>query len=232
MIIRLLNFLLIGSIVSSLLLSSCEKDENGILDNPDYSQDQGEFKDSRDGKTYKWVKIDDQIWMAENLTYTGGGQYITDNDEWVNNTDYDGWCYYDNESNNGTTYGLLYQWEAAKIACPSGWHLPNDTEWTKLEQFIDNNGHSGNVGSSLKALTGWNDGGSGTDDYGYSALPGGFRSNINGTFHGVGGDCYWWCSTEYNSNYVYASFLFYFDADIHLHYDDKSYGFSVRCLRD
>jgi len=229
--IRILNLFLIGSIVLSVMLSSCKKDDDA--DNPDYSQDKGEFKDSRDSKTYKWVKIGDQVWMAENLAYTGTDlKHITHNNEWVNNTDYDGWCYYENDPTYGNTYGVLYQWEAAKQACPDGWHLPNDAEWTKLEQFIKSDGHSGSEGAALKALTGWDNGGGGTDDYGFSALPGGRRLISDGTFHNMGSNGYWWSSTENNSSNAYYRHLSYDDANVNRYDDDKSYGFSVRCVKD
>lgn len=81
----------------------------------------GTFTYPRDNKTYKWVKIGDQVWMAENLAYTGQDiQHITDSTEWSNNDDYDGWCYYNNDPVLGQKYGPLYQWEAAKTAVPPG----------------------------------------------------------------------------------------------------------------
>ena len=226
--IRLINLLLVGSIVSSVTLSSCKP----TPENPDYSQDNGAFKDARDSKEYKWVKIGNQIWMAENLTYTGSGiQQITDSNEWGNNLDDDGWCYYKNNSHYAETYGVLYQREAAKSACPGGWHLPNDAEWTKLEQFIENDGRSGNEGSVLKALIGWNNGGGGTDDYDFSALPGGVRS-YNGSFYDLGTRGEWWSATEQSGGYRHSRLLEYDNAAVTRNISSKSYGFSVRCVRD
>ena len=185
----LLKLLLIGSIVSSVMLNACEKEDESSPDNPDYTQDKGEFKDLRDKHVYKWVKIGDQIWMAENLAFTDSGRHELYNNEWaysLENDDFlfDGWCVYENDKNFGSMYGVLYQWQVAKAACPEGWHLPTDAEWTILELFIDNDGHSGNVASALKSIKGWDNGGGGTDDYGFTALPGGDRTCSEGEFRG------------------------------------------------
>ena len=140
------NLLLIGGIVSAVMFSSCNDDEP-TPGHTDYSQDKGNFNDERDGKEYKWVKIGDQIWMAENLAFkidTGG-------------------CWaYDNNKNYVSTYGYLYNWWTAKAAAPSGWHLPSDDEWTHLEDYLIENGYSydgviGNKGiaKSLAMDNGW-----------------------------------------------------------------------------
>ncbi|MDR2694074.1 MAG: fibrobacter succinogenes major paralogous domain-containing protein, partial [Chitinispirillales bacterium] len=116
----------------------------------------GTFTDSRDGKTYNTVKIGKQTWMAENLNYgTSSGS----------------WCYNDRDS-YCKKYGRLYEWETAKKTCPSGWHLPSRQEWEALVTYA---GGYEAAGKRLKSTIGWNDSGSGTDDYGFSALPGGGR---------------------------------------------------------
>ena len=125
------------------------------------------LNESRDGKRYKWVKIGEQIWMAENLAYYVGAGC---------------WAYNDDE-NNAVKYGRLYTWEAAKRACPSGWHLPIDAEWEQLAQYISTQKGPYNkikddwedVGMHLKATSGWNNNGNGTDDFGFWVLPGGDR---------------------------------------------------------
>ncbi len=246
---RFLNLLLTGSIVSSVMLSSCEKYEIGTPDNPDFSQEKGEFKDSRDGKIYKWVKIGEQIWMAENLNYTGSDIRHLPGPDWANNPDADGWCYYDSSEVNGKTYGALYQWEAAKTACPPGWHLPTDEEWAQLEKYLTENGFSydgviGNEGiaKSLATDYGWHEstetGAIGSSDFsefrnitGFSALPGGGRGN-HGGFGGLGYEGTWWTATEYTSSLVYRRCLNYNQANV-IHAEEyKTFGCSVRCVKD
>jgi uncharacterized protein (TIGR02145 family) len=118
------------------------------------------FKDSRDGKTYKKVTIGTQTWMAENLNYAANNSVC-----------------YGNSAENCAEYSRLYNWATAKTACPTGWHLPSDDEWTML---TDNVGGSKTAGTKLKSAEGWNKDGNGTDDYGFSALPGGSGSSGGG----------------------------------------------------
>jgi len=138
------------------------------------------FVDSRDGKRYKTIRIGSQTWMAENLNNEMSG----------------GKCY-DNYSPNCAKYGRMYNWNQAMVACPSGWHLPRDAEWSQLMGYV---GGREFAGKKLKSRSGWNDSGNGTDEYGFSALPGGTGSD-DGTFsdysNAVG---YWWSATEYEND--------------------------------
>jgi len=246
--IRIKNLLLIGSIVSSVMLISCEKDDN--IEPSGGTLEAGTFTDNRDSKTYKWVKIGEQVWMAENLAYTGSGiQHITDKNEWKNNFDYDAWCYYEYNENYGNIYGVLYQWEAAKWACPKGWHLPTAEEWTQLENYLKENAYSydgvvGNTGiaKSLATNSGWdvsdNQGAIGNSDFseyrnktGFSALPSGRRSSYS-DFSGLRYSCAWWSATEYDSSSVYKRGLSYSTAVVSRKSYRKLNGYSVRCVRD
>jgi len=194
------------------------------------------FIDKRDGETYKTVKIGNQTWMAENLRYASG-KYITSKSEWDNlgSNNYDAaYCYYNNNTSNKQKYGALYNYAAAKKACPVGWHLPSNSEWKQLRNYIKNDGHSGNEGTALKATNGWKSNGNGTDDYGFSAFPGGNR-NFNGSFGSLGYYGYygyWWSATEYFSQNAYYRRLNYNNGRVSHSRSTKSDGFSVRCLRD
>jgi uncharacterized protein (TIGR02145 family) len=169
------------------------------------------FTDSRDSKKYKIVKIGTQTWMAENLNYNAS----------------DSKCY-NNHSSNCDKYGGLYNWETAKKVCPSGWHLPSDKEWQTLVDFT-----SGDkiTGKKLKAKSGWNNNSNGTDDYGFSALPGG-NGYSGGNFYNVGYDGSWWSASEDDNNYAYSRNMNYNDDYANWNSHHKYNLFSVRCVQD
>jgi len=173
----------------------------------------GTFTDSRDGKTYRTVKIGDQTWMAENLNYKTGKSVC-----------------YDKEKSNCQKYGRLYDWKTAMKACPAGWHLPSDKEWTALTDFV---GGEDTAGTKLKSKTGWSTNNgykAATDDYGFSALPGGYR--WSGSFFSAGYRGYWWSATEYGASNAWGRGMrnYY---DYVTRYDDyKTFLFSLRCVRD
>ncbi len=193
-----------------------------------------------DGYTYSVVEIGDQCWFAENLRTT---VYADDSDipEVAGNIAWSGLstgarCDYDNDESNVAPYGRLYNWYAVNNGsglCPSGWHVPTDGEWTELEDYLGANGHSGAEGTALKSTSGWDGGGNGTDDFGFSALPGGLRSVDYGPFYNAGNIGNWWSSSQgpYSSS-AWARRLYYnLPAIIRASYVPRR-GFSVRCLRD
>jgi len=172
-----------------------------------------EFINTRDNTTYKSVVIGTQTWMAENLNY----------DVPNNATDV---CY-GNDPANCAKYGRLYTWGDAVTACPDGWHLPSDTEWDILVNYA---GGSETAGKKLKSIIGW-DSNNGTDDYGFSALPGGYS---NGTFFNVGANGFWWSSTEVDSSpdAALGRSMIYYVEYVDKHQRDKAYLHSVRCMQD
>jgi uncharacterized protein (TIGR02145 family) len=167
--------------------------------------------DKRDGKKYKTVKIGNQTWMAENLNYKTQDSY----------------CYRNDES-NCSKYGRLYKWEAAVKVCPIGWHLPSKKE---LEKLFSSVGGEEVAGKSLKFKKGWNNGGNGTDAFGFSALPAGGR-NVDGDYGLKGEVAYFWSSTEDTSYRAYYMGLYDEDDDAGLDNLSKYGGMSVRCLKD
>ena len=138
----------------------------------------GTFKDNRDGKSYKKVAVGGQTWMAENLNFAADGSKC-----------------YENNAGNCEKYGRLYNWATALKACPAGFHLPSDDEWTALENAV---GGRSTAGTKLKSAEGWNNNGNGTDDYGWSALPAGLGYS-DGSFNSAGYLGYWWSATEYDA---------------------------------
>jgi len=205
----------------------------------DFEGESGTFVDSRDGHEYDWVKIGDQIWMAENLAYL---PEVNSVDEGSEDTDGSGKYYYvygyngnsveeAKETENYKTYGVLYNWNAACESCPDGWHLPSDEEWDILFEYVSNDGHEGTEGMALKATSGWYYG-NGTDDYGFSALPGKDRVDYRGWGGSAGLHGYFWSSTEYNGALVWVRpFRYNLKGESRIH-SDKDYGFSVRCIKD
>ena len=143
------------------------------------AQSTGTFTDLRDGQTYKTISFKNAstgttfTWMAQNLNYKVQDSYA-----------------YDDNEDNRKELGLLYTWEAAKKACPNGWHLATDSEWSLLaSQF----GGTGKAGEALKSVNGWSEGGNGTNSSGFNALPAGIRRN-NG-YEVLGYFGFWWSST-------------------------------------
>ncbi|SHK42474.1 MULTISPECIES: fibrobacter succinogenes major paralogous domain-containing protein [unclassified Fibrobacter] len=201
----------------------------------------GIVKDSRDNKTYRTVTIGSQTWMAENLNYD------------YNEGTAKSYCY-NNNPDSCAKYGRLYTWAAAmdsaavfsttgkgcgydktcsasgvvRGVCPEGWHLPSSSEFETLMKTVG----SSVAATKLKSTYGWKSG-NGTDDYGFSALPAGYRSN-SGHFYDAGDYAYFWSASQSGSGsysayymflhyyYVYASMLNY----------SKYFGYSVRCLQD
>jgi len=141
----------------------------------------------------------------------------------------DSWCY-ENSLDSCAKYGRLYTWEAAKAACQSvGMRLPTRAEWAAL---VTAAGGSSTAGSKLKSTSGWNScsGISSTDQYGFSALPGGSRSS-DGGFDDAGGDGGWWAATETSGGYAYYRNMHYGYDGVGEVSSDKSYGFSARCVQ-
>ena len=167
--------------------------------------------DIRDGQVYPTVQIGSQCWLQKNLNYETSIS----------------WCYAYNTS-NCDTYGRLYDWNTALMVCPSGWHLPDDSEWTVLTNFL---GGEYIAGGKMKSDSGWNYNGNGTNSSGFNALPGGncYRSN---SFNGLKSRAYFWTSTETSSITAWNRHLYAERADLSCDNYLKSHGFSVRCIKD
>jgi len=170
------------------------------------------FTDIRDNKIYKKVTIGTQTWMAENLNHDPGTGAVGIST-----------CY-NNNSANCVTYGRMYDWATANAACPSGWHLPSDAEWDVLVSYAGSS-----AGTKLKAKSGWSSG-NGTDDQGFSALPGGF-SNWDGSygdFYSVNDEGYWWSATGNYSSTAWYRYIVHNYSDV---YKDDGFKWALRSVR-
>jgi len=189
------------------------------------------FTDSRDGQTYSAVTIGTQTWMAENLNYDAG----------------DGSVCYDSLASNCDTYGRLYDWatvmdgasssesspSGVQGVCPVGWHVPSDAEWETLVKYVDPNASgnsSNNAGTKLKSKSGWNNNGNGTDEYGFSALPGGGGSSVD--FGNAGDFGNWWSATEVGASSARSRYMDYNYDFVDRFSNHKTNLYSVRCVRD
>jgi uncharacterized protein (TIGR02145 family) len=213
-----------------------------------------------EGNTYKTVTIGTQVWMAENLKTTMYKDNtpipnVTDNSAWYHLTT-PAYCWLDNLVSNKDVYGALYNWFTMQTGdlCPTGWHVPTDIEFDTMEGFLglptdslDNYGWRGlaaQVGSKLKSATGWAAGSNGTNQSGFSALPGGYRYAEDGTFVRISNGVeisYWWTSTSMssvpppappNTYDAWYRMLYGNRTTVYRSYVEKQGGKYVRCVKD
>jgi uncharacterized protein (TIGR02145 family) len=197
------------------------------------------------GQTYNTVQIGSQCWLQENLDV---GTMLQGSPDQTNNSVIEKYCYND-DPNNCATYGGLYQWAEAvqyqngatnttspnptfsgnvQGICPTGWHLPTQTDFQTLEATVNNDGNA------LKAIGQGSGSGSGTNTSGFSALLGGYRQS-NGVFSILGTTYSWtmfWTTSESSPQYAYTLVLSYADGSIGVTGNYKGGGFNVRCIKD
>lgn len=228
-----------------------------LSENEEKKSSIGTLKDSRDGKTYKTVKIGEQVWMAENLNVNVPGSMC-----------------YDNNPANCNKYGRLYTWAAAmdsagmvdlkgvgkgcgfgkecRVAsevskvlvrgvCPEGWHLPRHGEWEALRGNVDvavgNKVQiTSTAGKELKSKSGWISGadgssGNGSDSFGFAVLPAGYFENYDGRFVLQSSMAVFWSSEEGGRDHAHG-WMFNIFKTFGSNQYSKGYAFSVRCLQD
>jgi uncharacterized protein (TIGR02145 family) len=214
----------------------CGCSDNGIGGAFVIARNGGKNDCGKDGTagSCKTVVIGGKTWMAENLNYKPSSG--------------NSWCY-DGKESYCDIYGRLYDWSTAmeistsynsskwggsdvkhQGICPSGWHLPSRKDW---ETLVDYAGSSAAY-KKLKSAYGWrDDSGDGTDDFGFSALPGGYRY-FDGNFYDAGYLGNWWTATEYDGSNAYNWDMgSYYDGVNNYHfYNYKSNGYSVRCVKN
>lgn len=244
--------------IVTLICSSCLKQKNkecnytapsgdGIIENA---------VTDVDGNKYRAVKLGDQVWMAENLRTTK----YADGKSIVLGTTFSptfAYRYYpDFNSENAPTYGYLYNWPAvmrdsassdsnpSKVQgiCPDGWHVPSNSEWTQLTEYVNSQRYYAcvkfSLAPSLASVTGWNSSENentpGNNSYannstGFSAFPAG---HYRGYYGGFGDYAYFWSSTDNNGDNAYSWYLYTNGAIVFMHDFRKSDSFSVRCVKD
>jgi uncharacterized protein (TIGR02145 family) len=215
----------------------------------------GENSISYFNETYSIVEIGGQCWFANNLnsSYFRNGDLIPSglfDSQWVNA----GPAYsdYNNIASNSAVYGKLYNGLSIideRGICPTGWHVPSDCDWMYLENncgmssvdldtaALNSNYSRGdfqNVGGKLRSQSGWIafNGITNTNDFGFSALPGGYR-NSGGSYGNLGINGYWWTSTPITNNILWVRRINPFDRGLNRGgFDYYQAGFSVRCIKD
>ena len=205
----------------------------------------GTLTDARDNKRYKTVVLGSQTWMAENLNYSDSASYPSMQGR--------NWCY-ENSLDSCAKYGLLYTWSAAMDSagtfsangkrcgynrtcspaypvrgiCPTGWHLPSEAEFKTLISTV---GGESTAGKKLKSTTGWNSKGNGSDTFGFSAIPAGYRSSKGG-FGYSGVYAIFWSVSEIDSENAYNMALRDSYNGAGIISSPKNFARSVRCIKD
>jgi uncharacterized protein (TIGR02145 family) len=253
--------------VSSCIFNEDIADEDGQQEESSFTIKSGTYTDSRDNRSYKTItlgsfksasltgstkkSIGTQTWMAENLAYlpsvvsSSNGSFTS---PYYYVYKYEGSSVSSAKSTSYyKKYGALYNWAAAKNACPQGWHLPSDDEWEELVSILTENGfgYQGSGDDIAKALASTDDwdrsttpGTIGNDPSrnnasGFNALPGGSR-RYYGDFNGAEIVGHWWGSNEYDAKNASSKFLESEKSVLKkgFTYDVKEDGYSIRCVKN
>jgi uncharacterized protein (TIGR02145 family) len=197
-----------------------------------------------DGNNYSTIIINGAEWMAENLRttkYANGDSIpnVIDNSQWFSLTS-GAWVHYNNDNQYEYPYGKLYNWYTvadSRNVCPTGWHVPSDTEWITLINYLDPNANGGDnfntAGGKMKSagtqywLSPNTDA---TNESGFSGQPGGAR-NGGGTFEFMGYNGLWWSNLETQVGQAWYRLIENDKGSVTGDDDNKKNGFSVRCVK-
>ncbi len=187
--------------------------------------------------SYNIVQIGDQWWMAENLKTT---KYITGDDipEVTGQANWMGlstgaYCYFDNDPDNASVYGCLYNWYAAidnRNPCPAGWHVPTDDEWITLSTFLGGEAIAGGKMKETGIIHWFSPNVGATNESGLTIIAGGNRSYGNFDFMGYGGS--FWSTTPFDDIFAWNRDIFYYNTVANHSGADKKSGLSLRCVKD
>lgn len=214
--------------ICSTMISACDDDEK--------KQDLPPIADI-DGNEYEIVEIGSQIWMAENLMVTRYNDgtlllYASPDDDLPGITDGAG-TYYNNDETNRFTFGALYNWHAVGSGklCPEGWHVPSDSEWNTLINFL---GGEDVAGGKMKetGTSHWNaPNQDATNSSGFSAVPAGYLFD-NGNYYSLGNVTHWWSSTESGTDEAFDRYVYFQDGKALKGTYSKQLFYSCRCVKD
>jgi uncharacterized protein (TIGR02145 family) len=232
-------------------LISCKKDNATTPNNGSNTTDtvknnvtvgkQGPTISDVEGNSYKTVYVGAQHWMAENLKagrYNNGNliSKLTDNEQW-RTSENGAWCNYKNDEFFEQKYGKLYNWYVVSKSmngdnvCPTGWHIPNDSDWKQLSTYL---GGEDKAGGAMKEV-GFSSWGTpntkATNISLFTALPGGNRSEY-GEYNNVGKKGFWWSSTELGSVGANRFVISYDTESLNYENNSKKDGYSIRCIQD
>jgi uncharacterized protein (TIGR02145 family) len=210
----------------------------GLIVSCSKAKDEVKSMTDGDGNIYTSIKIGTQEWMVENLKTTK----LNDGTEIANITNQGSWssanaasyCWYDNnEADNKSLYGALYNLNAVKTGklCPVGWHVPGSNDWNALSSFLGGDFASGGAlkEAGLSHWTSKNE--DATNSSGFTGLPGGGRG-IEGNFDGKGFSASWWCRNTSSDTYGTTFGLYYSTPDLYNNVMYGTLGASVRCVKD
>lgn len=206
------------------------------------AQEKEKFTDTRDNHTYRTVKMGRQTWMAENLAWLPSVNRVATGlfeEECRYVYGYDGTAIHEAKANfHFREFGVLYNWMAARSACPDGWHLPSDGEWIQLEKYLGMTAEetskrdwriSGEAGKKLKATSGWING-NGPDTCGFTALPAGCRGYAG--YESKGYAAFFWTSSSIDGDNGWRRGICSDSPGISRQEDRRYFGCSVRCVKN
>jgi uncharacterized protein (TIGR02145 family) len=249
------NYYLLFLLLGLLILSSCSKDDFLEIENGEgeIENSKKEFKPSQtkkgimpaletvtdiNGHIYHKVKIGTQVWLLENLkveNYQNGDpiQEVKNGTDWVNRRT-GAFCWYNNDKINNYSYGALYNWYAVndpRNIAPKGCHVATKEDWDILIEYL---GGVYSAGRALKeaGYEHWIQGNIANNSSGFTALPGGFRSSLDGRFVNLGLCTKFLTSTNKSFAEAYQVYISYQDARLYFGGQDKLTGSSVRCVWD